>query len=79
MWKVCMSNTWKDFMLFINNHPVGVALKIFVATALTWLIDNIADFGLPMWVVVAAPPAIVVLIDYLNGENTRFGRVSADG
>jgi len=26
--------------------------------------------------VVAVPPAVVVLIDYLNGENPRFGRRS---
>jgi len=25
---------------------------------------------------VAVPPAVVVLIDYLNGENPRFGRRS---
>ena len=63
-------------MSFLNNHPVGVALKIFAATALTWVVDNIAGFGLPPVLVVAIPPAIVVLIDYLNGENPRFGRVN---
>lgn len=68
-------NTWKDLKSFINNNPVGVAAKIFAATALTYVIDNIADFGLPPVLVVAIPPAIVVLIDYLNGENPRFGRV----
>lgn len=69
-------NTWKDFMLFLNDHPVGVALKVFAATALTYVVDNIANFGLPPILVVAAPPAVVVLIDYLNGENPRFGRHS---
>lgn len=63
-------------MSFLNNHPLGVALKIFAATALTWVVDNIAGFGLPPVLVVAIPPAIVVLIDYLNGENPRFGRVN---
>lgn len=69
-------NSWKDLMAFINDHPVGVALKIFIATALTYVVDNIADFGLPPILVVAVPPAIVVLIDWLNGENPRFGRGS---
>lgn len=69
-------NTWKDFMLFLNDHPVGVALKVFAATALTYVVDNIAGFGLPTILVVAVPPALVVLIDYLNGENPRFGRGS---
>lgn len=69
-------STWKDFMAFLNDHPLGVALKVFAATALTYVVDNIADFGLPTILVVAVPPAIVVLIDYLNGENHRFGRVS---
>lgn len=70
-----MNNPWKDFLSFINNHPVGVAFKIFLATALAWVVDNIAGFGLPPILVVAVPPAVVVLIDYLNGENPRFGRV----
>ena len=69
-------NSWKDLMSFINDHPLGVALKIFIATALTYVVDNIADFGLPPILVVAVPPAIVVLIDWLNGENPRFGRGS---
>lgn len=69
-----MSNSWKDLMSFINDNPVGVAAKIFAATALTYVVDNIAGFGLPAVLVVAVPPAIVVLIDYLNGENPRFGR-----
>ena len=69
-----MSNTWKDLMTFINDNPVGVAGKIFAATALTYGVDNIAGFGLPPILVVAVPPALVVLIDFLNGENPRFGR-----
>lgn len=69
-----MSNTWKDLMTFINDNPVGVAGKIFAATALTYVVDNIAGFGLPPILVVAVPPALVVLIDFLNGENPRFGR-----
>ena len=24
-----MQNTWKDLMVFINDHPMGVALKVF--------------------------------------------------
>ena len=71
-----MSNSWKDLMSFINDNPVGVAAKIFVATALTYVVDNIAGFGLPPVLVVAVPPALVVLIDFLNGENPRFGRKS---
>ena len=69
-----MSNSWKDFMSFINDHPVGVALKVFAATGLTWLVDNIGDFGWPPILVVAIPPAVVVLVDWLNGQNNRFGR-----
>lgn len=69
-------NSWKDLMTFINDHPLGVALKVFAATALTYVVDNIAGFGLPTILVVAVPPALVVLIDYLNGENQRFGRGS---
>lgn len=69
-------NSWKDFMAFLNDHPVGVALKIFAATALCWVVDNIAGFGLHPVLVVALPPAIVVVVDYLNGENPRFGRQS---
>ena len=69
-----MSNTWKDLMTFINDNPVGVAGKIFAATALAYVVDNIAGVGLPPILVVAVPPALVVLIDFLNGENPRFGR-----
>lgn len=69
-----MNNSWKDFMSFINDHPVGVALKVFAATGLTWVVDNIGDFGWPPVLVVAIPPAVVVLIDWLNGQNDRFGR-----
>jgi hypothetical protein len=69
-----MNNSWKDFMSFINDHPVGVALKVFAATGLTWVVDNVGDFGWPPVLVVAIPPAVVVLIDWLNGQNDRFGR-----
>ena len=72
------SNTWKDLMSFINDNPIGVAAKIFAATAITYVVDNIADFGLPTVLVVAIPPALVVLIDYLNKQNPRFGRGSND-
>ncbi len=72
------TNTWKDLMSFINDNPVGVAAKIFAATAITYVVDNIADFGLPTVLVVAIPPALVVLIDYLNSQNPRFGRGSND-
>jgi hypothetical protein len=65
-------------MSFINDNPVGVAAKIFAATALTYVVDNIAGFGLPAVLVVAVPPALVVLIDYLNGENHRFGRENSE-
>ncbi len=69
-------NSLKDLMSFLNDHPLGVALKIFASTALTYVVDNIAGFGLPPILVVAIPPAIVVLVDYLNKENPRFGRVN---
>lgn len=72
-------NSWKDFLSFINDHPIGVALKVFIATGLTWVVDNIAGFGLPPVLVVAVPPAVVVLIDYLNGENPRFGVIDKNG
>ena len=72
------NNTWKDLMSFINDNPVGVAAKIFAATAITYVVDNIADFGLPTVLVVAIPPALVVLIDYLNKQNPRFGRGNND-
>ena len=69
-----MGNSWKDFRSFINDHHGGVALKVFAATGLTWLVDNIGDFGWPPILVVAIPPAVVVLVDWLNGQNDRFGR-----
>ena len=69
-----MTNSWKDLLSFINDHPVGVAAKVFAATALTYVADNIAGFGLPIVFVVALPPAIVVLVDWFNGQNHRFGR-----
>lgn len=69
-----MQNTWKDLMVFINDHPMGVALKVFAATGLTWVIDNVGDFGWPPVLVVAVPPALVVLVDWLNKQNNRFGR-----
>jgi hypothetical protein len=72
------TNTWKDLMSFINDNPIGVAAKIFAATAITYVVDNIADFGLPTVLVVAIPPALVVLVDYLNKQNPRFGRGSND-
>lgn len=72
------NNTWKDLMSFINDNPIGVAAKIFAATAITYVVDNIANFGLPTVLVVAIPPALVVLIDYLNKQNPRFGRGSND-
>ena len=69
-----MSNSWKDLLSFINDHPLGVAAKVFAATALTYVADNVTGFGLPIVFVVALPPAIVVLVDWLNGQNHRFGR-----
>lgn len=73
-----MTNSWKDLLAFINDHPLGVALKVFTATALTYVIDNIANFNLPVVFVVAVPPALVVLVDWLNSQNYRFGRKDED-
>lgn len=73
-----MQNTFKDLEKFISESPIGVALKVFAATGLTWLVDNIGDFGWPPVLVVAIPPAIVVLVDWLNGQDKRFGRKSDD-
>lgn len=72
-----VQNSWKDFMAFINESPLGVALKVFAATGLTWVVDNIGDFGWPPILVVAIPPALVVLVDWLNKQNPRFGRKDA--
>jgi hypothetical protein len=63
-----------DFLYWISNRPIGVAVKVAAWAGLSYFITNINDFDLPPLLTVAIAAGGVVLTDALNPEDTRFGR-----
>ena len=65
-----------SFLTFLGNSPLGSALKVGLGAVLAYVIDNIGTFDLPPVVsvfIVAFTPAI---INWLNPEDVRYGRIA---
>jgi hypothetical protein len=60
-------------LAFLNNNPVGVAVKVGVAAVLSWVLVTAPEWDVPTVVVIGVTPVIVALIDFFNPLNTRFG------
>ena len=58
---------------FLNDNPVGVALKVAVVAVLSLVLTNLPTFDLSPYVAVGVTPILVALIDYFNPLNPRFG------
>lgn len=54
--------------------PVAGAVKIGIAAALTFLVDNIANLGLDPAMQAVAIAGLTVALNAVNPEDVRYGR-----
>ena len=66
---------------FLANHPLGMALKAFLAVMLAAAIGDWATHGVislanwQTWVTAAAVSVLPVVVNYLNPKDSRIGRL----
>lgn len=65
------------FLSFLVNNPVGTAFKVFLGSALGYVLTNIGSWDLPTYVIALAPVILTPVINALNPQDTRYG-VGAD-
>lgn len=66
----------KKFMEWFAVSPVAQALETAVAALLGYLVAHANDFNPMIAVVITA--AVPVLIDALNDQDVRFGKIDAE-
>ena len=62
--------TW---LTWLANSPIGTALKVGLAAALLWVIENVANTSLPGYAQVSLIAGLPVLINWLNPADSRYG------
>ena len=63
-------------MQWLATSPLGSAAKVAAGAVLVWMIDNVTDLGVHPMVQVAIIAAFPVLVNALNPEDPRYGRVA---
>lgn len=61
------------FLNWLAVSPLASAVKVGVAAALTFLIDNVANLGLEPQVQALAIAVLTVAINAVNPEDVRYG------
>lgn len=64
------------FYKWLATSPLASAAKVALSAALVWVIDNVGSLDLTPVVQVALVAALPVLINALNPEDPRYGRVA---
>ena len=62
--------TW---LTWLANSPIGTALKVGLAAAFLWVIENVANTSLPGYAQVSLIAGLPVLINWLNPADSRYG------
>lgn len=65
------------FGLWLANSPLGGAAKVAVGAVLVWVMDNISSFQIPEVAQVAIIAALPVLINWVNPQDTRYGKTES--
>lgn len=68
----------EKFGLWLAENPVGGMFKAGLGAMLVWLLDNQASLNLPPVVAVVLGAMLPVAINYLNGQDTRYGKAPVD-
>lgn len=66
----------KNFGIWLADSPFGGMLKAALGAVLVWTLDNSASFNLSPVVAIALGAALPVAINYVNGMDMRYGKVS---
>lgn len=64
----------QKFGVWLATSPLGGAFKAATGAVLVWVLDNISTLQLPAYIQVAIIAALPVIINYLNVEDTRYGK-----
>lgn len=67
----------QDFLYWLARSPLASAGKVAAGAVLVWLLDNVTTLGLHPVAQVALIAAVPVLINAVNPEDPRYGRVAA--
>ena len=70
-----MSNVEK-FGTGLADSPLGGMFKTALGASLVYVLDNLASFNLAPIVIVAFGAALPIAINYVNGMDMRYGKVS---
>lgn len=66
------------FLDWLAVSPVASAVKVGVAAALTFLIDNVANLGLEPQAQALAIAVLTVAINAVNPQDPRYGAKGAE-
>ena len=66
----------KNFGIWLADSPLGSMFKVALGAVLVYCLDNVASFNLDPIVQVVIISVIPVAINYVNGMDMRYGKVS---
>lgn len=66
----------EKFCIWLANSPLATAAKVALAAVLAYVLSAPDAFGLPPVAGVAIAAAFPVIINWLNPEDTRYGKGS---
>lgn len=66
------------FLQWLADSPIASAFKIGSAAALVWVIDNVSSLEIPAVMQVSLVAGIPVIVNWLNPEDTRYGKKSGE-
>ena len=61
--------------IWLADSPLGGMFKAGLGAVLVYVLDNVASFNLDPILIVALGAALPVAINYVNGMDTRYGKV----
>lgn len=64
----------EKFGVWLAENPLGGMFKAGLGASLVWLLDNQASLNLPPAVAVILGALLPVAINFVNGQDTRYGK-----
>lgn len=69
----------KKFLTVLAKSPFGTAIKVGVGAGCAWLLSNIATLNLNPQQSVIVIAVVTMVINALNPQDTRYGKVADNG
>jgi hypothetical protein len=66
----------KKVGIWLADSPLGGMFKAGLGAVLVYVLDNVASFNLDPILIVALGAALPVAINYINGADTRYGKIN---